>query len=258
MKSLLHLEYRRLFRTKSFYVGLAVSFVLLLITALTSKAMYEMVSETDAANSFAMIGIAKPTVLGTIKGFGGTNFTYIAAIFVAIFVAEDFTSDTIKNIYAKGLSRVSVCIAKYVSSLSACLLYIGANLFFSFAIAEVLGFEQGTAGENYIGSILTAVLILIAYHAVFFLISVTIRKTGGAIALSIFGPMIVGLILSLIDLALRLDDVTIASYWITGQLSTMAGTDVETTDIVASLIISGVLIGGCFALSLFANRKREN
>jgi len=259
MKSLLHLEYRRLFRAKSFYICLAVSFALIFISLLTTKLLYKAMQaiSTEEGGLF-VTGIEKPSILPLLKNFGGSSFTIITAIFIALFVSEDYTGDTVKNIYAKGNTKDLVFCSKYISSLSSCLIFMAANILFILIVGILLGFETGTVGTNYTGSMFTAALILVAYHAIYFAITISIRKTGGSIAISILGPTIISLLLTLLDTLLKIENFSISSYWISNLLSAMSFEEVETSDITAGIIVSVCLIAASIAASFFVNRKREN
>ena len=262
MKNLLKLEYRRLFSAKSFYICMAVSLALILISALTTKFVLNAFTAITVETPEGMENIASalqaPTSLAMLKDMAGSSFTLILAIFLSIFVTEDYVGDTIKNFYAKGYSRDLVFFAKFIAALTGSLILLLANGLFSIFLGKALFGEFGTAGQNYVPSILMIVLLVIAYHSLYFAIDISIRKNGAAIAISILGPIVIGLLLSLGNVLIKSESIDLSEYWLSGRMSILSAADVATKDILLTLLVGGVITLAAGAVGFFLNRKRES
>ena len=256
MMNLLRLEFRRLFRAKSFYICLAISLVMIVISAATTKMLLNMASSEEFGEAFGSM-LQTPTSFSLLKSTASSSLTMVLAIFLSIFVTEDYTADTIKNIYAKGHSRDSVFGAKIISAMAAGLIMILVSALFSFAAGKVMFGEVGTMGENYIGSVLAELVILLAYAALYFAIAIAFKKTGASIAVSILGPLLVGLLLSLGNAALKSDKISLTDYWLDGRLAILTQANVEGKEVLIGFIIGVVVLLVAGAVGFVVNRSSE-
>lgn len=256
MMNLLRLEFRRLFRAKSFYICLAISLVMIIISAATTKMLLNMASSEEFGEAFGSM-LQTPTSFSLLKSTASSSLTMVLAIFLSIFVTEDYTADTIKNIYAKGHSRDSVFGAKIISAMTAGLIMILVSALFSFAAGKVMFGEVGTMGENYIGSVLAELVILLAYAALYFAIAIAFKKTGASIAVSILGPLLVGLLLSLGNAALKSDKISLTDYWLDGRLTILTQANVEGKEVLIGFIIGVVVLLVAGAVGFVVNRSSE-
>ena len=256
MSNLLRLEFRRLFRAKSFYICLAVSLVMIVITALTTKMLLNLEEQKEVAEAMGE-ALQTPTSISMLKTAISSSLTTILAIFLSLFVAEDFTGDTIKNIYAKGNSRDSIYWSKYISSVVASIIMLFFCAIFSFATGKILFGEYGSMGKNYIVSLFAELVILLAYVTLYFVVAICIRKTGASLAISIIGPLLIGLFLTLGSAALKSDSIDLSSYWLAGRLSILEDADVSTKNTVLGFIIGGINLLVIGAAGFCINRSSE-
>ena len=263
MNRLLKLEFRRLSQAKSFYICLAISLVLILISAITSKILYSAVQKMTAedAESLAQLGAAalqKPTGLSLMKEIGSSSLTLILAIFLSIFVTEEYAGDVIKNVYAKGYSRDVVFFSKYICSLVATLVIVAVDAVFSLVLGKLLFGTIGKAGLHYASSFIALVFVLIGYHTLYFAIAITLRKTGSSIAISILGPLVISLLLTLGNAVIKSNKIDLSDYWISERLSVLEGANVATKEVWLSFLVAAVVILAAGAIGFFLNRKRES
>lgn len=247
MKNLIKFEFRKLFKMKSFYICLAISMALIFLNYLTTKAIFKDNIEN----------IPTPTGLSMLKNtIGFANLTMILAIFIALITCEDNTLGTIKNIYSKGYSRAKVYFSKYIVSLTAVLIYLLVTMLFSY----ILGTTTWTSGEmenNYIYAILAQIIIVIAYHALFFMVSTILKKIGASIAINIIGPTLISLFLAMTDAFLKIDKFMLSSYWLDSLLSSLKATNIANKSITTS-ILCGIIYSIVFVITgLFFNKKEE-
>ena len=253
MKQLLRFEFRKLFRSKAFYVCVAISIAFILLTVLIVKAMEVELKKVDPNYDTVY------TSLSLIKGvFSNGQISILGGIMISILVCEDFTSDTLKNVYARGYSRQSVFGAKLIVSLVAYMIMFFAGVLLSLISGAVLFDGFGTAGANYVGAFIATILLVLAYFSIFFTISYLSRKLSLAITFCIIAPLGVSLLLSLGDvLVAKLGDFKLTDYWIDGRLTQMSQYDVSGGNIIGAVIISLVVIAGMTLLISLVNRKRD-
>ena len=255
MYHLLKLEFHRLFRSKTFYICLAASLFMVFVSVLTNKLLFAAIDTDELGEAFGM-AFEAPTALSTFKGFGTAYLSMILAVFITLFVTEDYSSNTIKNIYAKGYSRDLVFFAKFLSSLAASLIFIVASAILSLILGKAFFGEFGEAGHFFAGSVVATFFVLIAYHTVFFFIAICMRKLGGALSISLVGPTALGLILSLISAATS-SKVDLTQYWLDGCLTKLAAFDVSGNVLATAFIMGFCMIAGGLAIGFFANRTKD-
>ena len=111
MAKLLHFEFHKLIRQKSFYICLAVAVAMLVVSTCTTYLINKDVMDTaemgiDAMN--VMIGSASGGVLSMVIG-----------VFIPLFACEDYVSGTIRNIVTRGYSRLGIFSAKLIAVMLA-------------------------------------------------------------------------------------------------------------------------------------------
>ena len=212
MGNMLKFELRRLLKKPVFYVmlGLCVGVAIFMVFSMRISMDY-MIQHMGESEYYAY-GIDENYVKENFvenlspQKLVLSEFWYILptvlAVFVGIFVCEDRVRGTIKNIYARGYSRTSVFLAKFiVSSATSVLLYwlVIAAIYLSgmivFATAPFEVHPQTVKGFWLL--ILGRTLVLLAANAGYFMISELIGSTGFSIAANMFAPSILNGILYL-------------------------------------------------------------
>ena len=212
MGNMLKFELRRLLKKPVFYVmlGLCVGVAIFMVFSMRISMDY-MIQHMGESEYYAY-GIDENYVKENFvenlspQKLVLSEFWYILptvlAVFVGIFVCEDRVRGTIKNIYARGYSRTSVFLAKFiVSSATSVLLYwlVIAAIYLSgmivFATAPFEVHPQTVKGFWLL--ILGRTLVLLAANAGYFMLSELIGSTGFSIAANIFAPSILNRILYL-------------------------------------------------------------
>ena len=257
MAKLIRFEFRKLFQNKAFYICLGISLVMTIIITLTYKAFTDLIAEA-AKETGTMTPSTNYTSFVLLKSaFNNGYVAMIGGVMTALLVSEDYTNDITKNIYSKGYSREQLYLSKYIVCLVAflVLMVIGmiASFFFGFALDGL-----GKMGNNYFLSVLGIFLVGIAYCTVFFGIAILLKKTGGAIAISIIGPTVISLLLAMGDTFLNIDDFNMSEYWLDSRVTILAQDDVEVKAFIITLVISLVLIIGMIIPSFLINRKKDN
>ena len=259
MKALLKFEFRKLFQNKAFYICLGIAIFLLVINTITSKVMADINKEM-MEEAYAEMGIKVEysfSALALLKAVFNSNVAIVEGVVVSIIVCEDFAGDIIKNIYSKGYKREQVFFAKLLSSLAAFLMIIIGGMIISFLLGVALTGQLGSVGKNFAGSVICIYLVAIAYFAIYYAIAIIFKKVAPSIVLTILGPTGVTILLILANLFIKNEEITLSDYWISGVMTNLSYTDVETKSIVTAIIVSTLVIAGFGCLAFFMHRRKD-
>lgn len=239
MLKLLKFEFHKLIRQKSTYICILIPFIFLFLGILINKLIY--------MNDNAQI----PTTINILKtSLATTNLTLILAIFIAINVTEDYTEQTIKNIYGKGYSRESVYLTKYI----IIILYTLINVIIIYLSSLLIGnifFELGNI-DNLIINLISPAIIILVYSSLSYLIAVSFKKTGPAIACSILIPLIISLLVNTLDSVLKLENIKLANYWLDSFLTNINNNNSNISIIIMAIIYTFIF----FVSGLIINKKQ--
>ena len=249
MFKLLNFEFRKLIRQKSFYICIAAMLALLVGSAYTTELMT------------AKSGIEDPSLSGIsylMEAISGSALSAVLAVFIPLFICEDYASGTIRNIITRGFSRLEMFIAKLIAVLAATVLMTAVCL----AAAYLVGTAFWGAGEPSLGSeqikiLLCQLAVIAAYATMFFAISSMLQKVGGSIAICLILPMAAAILLSLADAALAEREIELSGYWIENLGRSLASVEAETEDIKKALIGAGCYFAASIAASWLVIMKRE-
>ncbi|MGN0328417.1 MAG: ABC transporter permease [Lachnospira sp.] len=226
MGKLLKLELRVMFRQKGFYICMAVS---LLLMFLNYQALYLI----DNINGY-------DSIMGIRSAVNRSSLSLILGIMVSLITCNDFTNNTIKNIYSKGYSRTVVYFTKYISSLLGTLIYVMAIMTFGFALGLYFTEELGTFSSLEFSAILSQIIVIIAMHSLYYAMAFVIRKTGGAVAASIFVPLLFSTFFLIADVLIKNNDFFIYKYWIDNILSSLTYMDISWSSVSNGFIFGTI------------------
>ncbi|MFP3153917.1 ABC transporter permease [Lachnospiraceae bacterium ZAX-1] len=169
----------------------------------------------------------------------------IFAVFVSIFVAGEFTNGSMKNYVSKGYSRVAIYLSKFmVCGVAVMAMYL-VNIVLACAIGSAIwGFDPtglATAG-NIATMVLGEALLLLAYTSLFVLLSMWLRSNGVSIAVNICVVSLFSTILMLTTFITG-DSITLANYWISGNVSALATIAPEN-----GAVMQGLIVGLCYLI----------
>ena len=268
MSGLFKYELRKLSKSKLFYICLGVLFALSLLSIaidlLMSIAMEDIELSASASDYFSETAISflveRTNISVIASAINSSSLTMVAAIFIVLFVSEDYRNGAIKNVYGRGNSRANVFIAKYLVSLLAVLLMA----FFVIIISTVMGvatFKHVSMPSNFIYNIFVQLLTVCAYHAIFFMLTIVLTKIGLAIVAAILGPSLITLVVAFTDAAISSSspstDIELSKYVFTNFCSRLSIVSIPTSEISIMLVIV-ILITALFAgLSYYFLEKRD-
>jgi len=249
MSALLKFEFRKLKTKKSLYICASLMLLMLVLTAIVKFVAHDLVISLDGDPLYSLQKAAASSILDS-------SFTLFVGIFVVLFVCEDYSQKTVKNIYAKGYSRGQLFFAKLITSV-----LVITSLFI---IVELLAFLLGYAfygWEQEFNSKIFAILGVqyvstIAELSLGFAIAVAIRKTGGAIAAYILAPTVIELVLLLINNLCRFKDFSLLNYWLTAFID-LYSLEVSVQRLWECLILALVYMLVFLFIGYLSHRKQD-
>ena len=250
MGRLLHFEFHKLIRQKSFYICLAVAVAMLFVSTYTTYLISKDV--VDAAQ----MGICGMEVM-TGAASGGT-LVMVMGVFIPLFACEDYASGTIRNIVTRGYTRLGIFCAKLITVLLATALMTAVCMASGYLIGTAFA-GSGTQpfDADTVKLLLCQLAVILAEAALFYAVSSVLQKTGGAIAICLVLPMVVTILLTLADTALAEKEIELSGYWIDRINASLGSFDVTDKDMKKALLTAPVYFLVTSVGSFLAISKKE-
>ncbi len=249
MSKLLHFEFHKLLRQKSMRVCSIVLICLSLLSLLTTKSMWD--------NAGEILGDVPTATELAVSALSSCSFSLILAIFTALFVSEDSSEGTIKNIYSKGYKRTEVFLSKLIAVSVYCVVMaiICIAIFYVGGIAifpsdDSLKFSELT-------SLIPQIIIMLAYTFLYGLIASITPKSGNAIAGCIVAPMLVALVIGMVDTFLNLESFKLSSYWLDNLLSAVNATTIARSDLLTGITGGLVYMIILYFAGIYVSSKKQ-
>ena len=229
MGKLLHFEFHKLIRQKSFYICLAVAVAMLFISTYTTYLM-----QKDAVD-VSQMGIDGMSVM--IGAVSGGTLSMVIGVFVPLFVCEDYVSGTIRNIVTRGYTRLGIFLAKLIAVLFASAIMTIVCMAAGYLVGVLFCAPGEQPFDAYTVKILLCQLaVMLAEASLFYAISTVLQKTGGAIAICLVLPMVLTIVLALADTALAEKEIQLSGYWLERINGTLAVFDVKSEGMKKALL----------------------
>ena len=190
MKSMLAVDFRRMFTTPLYYIMVGISLVMpILILVMTTMMDGSVTTDPQTGKETVMEGFKNVwQIIGTSSSSMSMDITsmcninmmfFIIAIFVCIFVTDDFRSGYSKNLFTVRANKLDYVISKLVVGFVA-----GASMLIAFFIGSMLGgvfaglpFELvDVTPLNIIMSMLAKIFIVSIFVAIYLLASVVAKN----------------------------------------------------------------------------------
>lgn len=195
LKSMLKVDFRRMFKSKLFYILIACALVIPILITVMMTMMDGSVSvdpqtgvETvmeGPENTWQSIGtlpIDDGATMGGMDVMSMCNINMMfmgVAVFICLFISEDFRSG-----YAKNLFTVRAKKGDYVISKTLAGFVCGAIMLIAYFIGAMLGgaisglsFDLGTlTTSNIVMCMLSKILLMLVFVAIFVLVSVAAKQ----------------------------------------------------------------------------------
>ena len=208
LKSMLKVDFRRMFKSRLFYILIACAIVIPILMTVMMSMMDGAVSTNPQTgeetviegpeNAWQNIGTLPGDALGgdMIFMMCNINMMFMAvAVFVCLFISDDFRSG-----YAKNLFTVRAKRGEYVFSKTLAGFVCGAFMLIAYFIGSMLGgamaglsFDlHGLGAGNIVMCMLAKILLMLVFVPIFTLISVAAKQRAW---LSICGSLGGGMLL---------------------------------------------------------------
>ena len=217
MGKLLHFEFHKLIRQKSFYICLAVAVAMLFISTYTTYLM-----QKDAVD-VSQMGIDGMSVM--IGAVSGGTLSMVIGVFVPLFVCP------------RGYTRLGIFSAKLIAVLFASAIMTIVCMAAGYLVGVLFCAPGEQPFDAYTVKILLCQLaVMLAEASLFYAISTVLQKTGGAIAICLVLPMVLTIVLALADTALAEKEIQLSGYWLERINGTLAVFDVKSEDMKKALL----------------------
>ena len=216
MKSMLKVDFRRMFKSKLFYILIATALVLPIIMTVMMSMMDGTVSVDPRTgvesvmegpeNTWQNIGTLPGEALGGDEIFMMCNINMAfmgVSVFVCLFISDDFRSGYAKNLFTVRAKREEYVISKTLSGFIC-----GALMLIMYLIGSILGgaiaglsFDlHGLSAGNLVMCMLSKIFLMPVFVSIFTLISVAAKqKAWLSICASLGGGMLLFMMVSVIS-----------------------------------------------------------
>ena len=215
IKSMLKVDFRRMFKSKLFYILIACALVIPILMTVMMSMMDGSVSVNPQTgvetimegpeNAWQNIGTLPGEPLGGDEIFMMCNINMAfmgVAVFVCLFISDDFRSGYAKNLFTVRAKRGEYVVSKTVSGFIC-----GAFMLIAYFIGSMLGgaisglsFDlHGLNAGNLAMCMLAKIFLMLVFVSIFTLISVAAKqKAWLAICGSLGGGMLLFMMVSMI------------------------------------------------------------
>ena len=216
MKSMLKVDFRRMFKSKLFYILIACALVMPILMTVMMSMMDGSVSVNPQTgeetimkgpeNTWQNIGaLPNGEAMGGMDIFAMCNINMAfmgVAVFVCLFISDDFRSGYAKNLFTVRSKKGEYVVSKTVSG-AIC----GALMLIAYFLGSVLGgaisglsFDlHGLTAGNLVMCMLAKIFLMLVFVSIFTLISVAAKqKAWLAICGSLGGGMLLFMMVSMI------------------------------------------------------------
>ena len=216
LRSMLKVDFKRMFKSKLFYILLACALVMPVLMTVMMAMMDGSVSvDPQTGAETVMVGPENTWQnIGTLPGgeaMGGMdvfmmcniNMMFMAvAVFICLFISDDFRSGYAKNLFTvrakKGDYIISKTLAGFVCGAIMLILYFVGSMLGG-AIAGLSFDLHGLTAGNLVMCMLAKVFLMLVFVSIFVLISVAAKqKAWLALCGSLGGGMLLFMMVSMI------------------------------------------------------------
>ena len=248
MRNLLMFEFHNLFHKKSLYVCAAVMIALLVLLDVAYWTIMQDYGVTYI--------VCVPEAM--VYSLTDADVVMFAGIFISIYVCMDFQCGTYKNIYARGFSKESVYLAKFVAVFASMLImYLAAMLTELICCWILFGFSE-YVDANYALIFVTQIFFVLANAALVYAIGMSTRKTGITVVFALLTSSMVDLVLSLIDELLDVEGFLLSDYWLETISYDITSLYTDTGKLVLCLVLSILYAALFMEVGFVVYKKREH
>lgn len=245
MGRLLKFEYRRLFKSVSFYVFFAI---------IAGVSFIRISSASDDYYGYARNYVSDYI----LSAYSNTNMILLLAVFIPLYICKNFSHGTVKTVCSKGYGFEKLAFAQLIVVLSVTVAYCICCLLCE-TIFSALFFKHSGSFDGVIRSLVLQTLCILSFACVFFGLTESVAKNGGAIALNLVFFAMGSLAFSLIETILyKLGvDTNITDFWLSIVYYSSVSRTFEVFDIIKITLTSVAFAAFFIGAGWLASKKRE-
>ncbi len=227
MCKLICFDLRKLFRQKSTYICIVIVICSVILNAL--------ILQPENSGEFKEYG--QYMLLSCISGSG---VDIIVAILIAINVCGDFSAGAIKAIVARGYSRTSVYLSKYITTLVITIILIMTCLLSAYFYSLIFLSENINFSVQILKLLICQSFPLIGVASFVFMFSFILKKSAGTIAIGVLGISVISLIISVIDNSILKNKISLSKYWFASFFEIMTELNIPNSSLLRMVSCSVV------------------
>jgi ABC-2 type transport system permease protein len=257
MISLLKSDFYKLFRTKAFYIcGVLAAALSVLGVVLLNSAL-----KSELGIDASLLGYDGLYALTT----GTSQVTLFITIMLSMFIPNEFSFGTIKNIASRGISRVNIYFSKIIIGAFISVVYTVFCAGASFAAGSIMWGTGELTRAVYLDISRMLGLFLLAeitLQCIFMMVGFFIRQTGGTVATNLaiiiaVPTIIVQFVNYIVYQVFKVENFSADKYWPSTYLTKYLSLDIAQSDINIGLIVCACYIVISLAAGIFFFWKRD-
>lgn len=257
MLNLIRADFYKLFRTKAFYICgvLAAIFSCLLGAVMINYTISQF-------GGISAKSLGYDAVYALTVGISWANL--FTTIMISMFIPNEFSYGTIKNIASKGVSRANIYLSKIILAISVSAIYILVCAITSFTIGSIMWGAGDLTREVYLDVFRMLGLFWLvesAIQCIVVMMGFFIRQTGGTVAANLAIIIAMPDLISLINFGIyslfKVEDFDIAKYWPSTYISKYLSLDILKEDINIGMIVCAAYIVVSILIGIFFFYKRD-
>ena len=215
LKSMLKVDFRRMFKSKLFYILIACALVMPILMTVMMSMMDGSVSVNPQTgeetvmqgpeNAWQNIGTLPGEPLGGDEIFMMCNINMMfmaVAVFICLFISDDFRSGYAKNLFTVRAKRGEYVFSKTLSGFICGALMLSVYFIGSFLGGAISGLSfdlHGLSAGNIVMCLLAKMFLMLVFVSIFTLISVAAKQRAWlSICGSLGGGMLLFMMVSMI------------------------------------------------------------
>lgn len=245
MDNTIKFELRKLFRQKTFYVCGAV----VLIAEILNVLMLFFVEKISASEILGDLTAVAPVshyegCKFLLMGAGFSQINIIFPIFITLFVCNDFSEGTIKNVLSRGISRGQVFFSKLTAVYIASVIFVLAGTFMAVIMGTCIWGFGDSFELSFLSNLGVQFLLVLAYATVDAFFAFFFGKKAASLAVGIALSTVATLVFTLLDVFLgEKIGFEFSTLLVTGSITAISNVNVEAMDLCRAFITAIVYIG---------------
>lgn len=254
MSNLLRSDLYRLFKSKSFYICMAVEACLFILGIVLMYLMQQSEPTMVLNNPTSGIDYGMSALFGS-------ELVMLIGIVIGIFVTSEFSHGTMKNVVSKGYSKVNIYLSKLITMIASSFIFLAVIILVGTISATIVTGNLGDFTSDYVLWIFKTLgiemLLYAAVTSLFLMLSMIVKNLGGVIAINIiYAIMAERLLFNLLQYIVK-NKIKFSEYSLLNNISLYAADNVSGSDYLRSAIVGLVVLVVTTAIGIWAFTKSD-